>query len=122
MSMAKTSGAVKRYHDRVARRYDAIYDDAFWTWHDGLTWDHLKGFLPTEQRAEVVDLGCGAGKVCYSLSQKVGPEGQVSGIDFNDKMLSVARKYQDEMQAIPRCSSPWSCSQRVRRSFASRSC
>jgi len=51
-----------------------------------------------EPGEHVVDLGCGAGKVCYLLSQKVGPEGQVTGIDFNDKMLSVARKYQDEMK------------------------
>jgi SAM-dependent methyltransferase len=45
----------------------------------------------------VVDLGSGAGKVCYILAQKVGPSGRVIGLDFNDAMLSLARKYQDEM-------------------------
>ena len=45
----------------------------------------------------VVDLGSGAGKVCYILAQKVGPTGRVIGLDFNDAMLSLARKYQDEM-------------------------
>lgn len=45
----------------------------------------------------VVDLGSGSGKICYMLAQKVGPEGQVIGIDFNDTMLTLARKYQDEM-------------------------
>ena len=44
----------------------------------------------------VVDLGSGAGKVCYILAQKVGPTGRVIGLDFNDGMLSLARKYQDE--------------------------
>ncbi|NKB23069.1 MAG: methyltransferase domain-containing protein [Kiritimatiellae bacterium] len=45
----------------------------------------------------VLDLGFGAGKICYILSQKVGASGQVIGVDFNDKMLNLARKYQDEM-------------------------
>ena len=45
----------------------------------------------------VVDLGSGSGKICYILSQKVGPEGQVIGVDFNDEMLSLSRKYIPEM-------------------------
>ena len=47
----------------------------------------------------VVDLGSGAGKICYILAQKVGREGQVIGVDFNDTMLALARKYQQEMAA-----------------------
>lgn len=45
----------------------------------------------------VVDLGSGAGKICYILAQKVGPRGRVIGLDFNDAMLNLSRKYQDEM-------------------------
>ncbi|MHC4995216.1 MAG: methyltransferase domain-containing protein, partial [Planctomycetota bacterium] len=45
----------------------------------------------------VVDLGSGAGKVCYILSQKVGAEGSVTGVDFNNAMLDLARKYQHEL-------------------------
>ena len=45
----------------------------------------------------VVDLGSGAGKNCYILAQKVGAEGKIIGVDFNDEMLSLARKYQGEM-------------------------
>lgn len=45
----------------------------------------------------VVDLGSGAGKICYILSQKVGPEGRVIGVDFNDEMLALARKYEREV-------------------------
>jgi ubiquinone/menaquinone biosynthesis C-methylase UbiE len=47
----------------------------------------------------VVDLGSGAGKHCYILAQIVGEQGEVIGVDFNDEMLSLARKYQDEMAA-----------------------
>jgi arsenite methyltransferase len=45
----------------------------------------------------VVDLGSGAGKLCYIMCQKVGPAGQVIGVDFNDAMLGLARKYRGEM-------------------------
>lgn len=45
----------------------------------------------------VVDLGSGAGKNCYILAQKVGAQGKAIGVDFNDEMLSLARKYQQEV-------------------------
>ena len=45
----------------------------------------------------VVDLGSGAGKNCYILAQKVGAAGKIIGVDFNDEMLSLARKYQEEI-------------------------
>lgn len=45
----------------------------------------------------VVDLGSGAGKVCYILAQKVGPTGSVTGVDFNDTMLALARKHRPAM-------------------------
>lgn len=45
----------------------------------------------------VVDLGSGAGKNCYILAQKVGESGKIIGVDFNDEMLNLARKYQQEM-------------------------
>lgn len=45
----------------------------------------------------VVDLGSGAGKACYILAQRVGAQGRVIGVDFNDAMLALARKYQAPM-------------------------
>lgn len=45
----------------------------------------------------VVDLGSGGGKNCYIIAQKVGENGKVIGVDFNDEMLSLARKYQSEI-------------------------
>ena len=47
----------------------------------------------------VLDLGSGGGKICYILAQRVGAAGRVIGVDFNDAMLGLARKYQDEMAA-----------------------
>ncbi len=45
----------------------------------------------------VLDLGSGAGKICYILAQKVGASGRVLGVDFNDDMLALARKYQAQI-------------------------
>lgn len=45
----------------------------------------------------VLDLGSGGGKICYILSQKVGAGGSVIGVDVNDDMLALAKKYQHEM-------------------------
>lgn len=45
----------------------------------------------------VLDLGSGAGKNCYIIAQKVGKNGQVIGVDFNDEMLNLARQYQSEI-------------------------
>ncbi len=56
------SDASRRYHDRVARQYDAIYDDPFWEFHDELTWRMIKPHLPRDQSALCADLGCGTGK------------------------------------------------------------
>lgn len=45
----------------------------------------------------VLDLGSGGGKICYIASQIVGPRGSVIGVDMNEDMLSLARKYQHEI-------------------------
>jgi arsenite methyltransferase len=43
----------------------------------------------------VLDLGSGSGKACYIMAHIVGPKGKVIGVDFNDEMLGLARKYRD---------------------------
>ncbi len=45
----------------------------------------------------VLDLGSGSGKICYMAAQLVGEDGKVIGVDMNDDMLALARKYQPEM-------------------------
>ncbi len=45
----------------------------------------------------VLDLGSGGGKICYMTAQLVGQGGRVIGVDMNDTMLALARKYQAKM-------------------------
>lgn len=41
----------------------------------------------------VLDLGSGSGKLCYILSQIVGRDGRVIGVDFNEEMLELAERH-----------------------------
>ncbi len=47
----------------------------------------------------VLDLGSGGGKLCYMAAQLVGPTGRVIGVDMNEDMLALARKYREDMAA-----------------------
>lgn len=86
--------AVQKYHDRVAGTYDHSYDDAYWKWHDALTWDYLKPFLPRDACAEVVDFGCGTGKWGAKLAKSGYP---VTSVDISHKMLDQARRKIEEV-------------------------
>ncbi|MFT3787860.1 MAG: methyltransferase domain-containing protein [Tepidisphaeraceae bacterium] len=52
----------QKYHNRVANKYDAIYDDVYWDFHDEVTWRRVKPYLPRDGNARCLDLGCGTGK------------------------------------------------------------
>ena len=43
----------------------------------------------------ILDLGSGSGRDCYVLSQLVGEEGFVLGVDMTDEQLDIANKYID---------------------------
>lgn len=45
----------------------------------------------------VLDLGSGGGKICYIAAQIVGAGGRVIGVDMNDDMLELARRFRQEI-------------------------
>jgi arsenite methyltransferase len=47
------------------------------------------------QGCRVLDLGCGSGRDCYLLSQLVGAQGRVVGVDMTAAQIEVASKYRD---------------------------
>ena len=85
----RRKSAVQRYHDRVAGKYDDIYDDAYWQWHDAVTWDHLKVHLPSDQSRPVLDLGCGTGKWAMKLLKSGF---SVTCVDLSGRMLERTRR------------------------------
>lgn len=84
----KHNEASRRFHDRVASKYDAIYDDPYWEFHDRITWNHLKNFLPRELTAPVMDLGCGTGKWGLKLLKAGYP---TTFADLSTHMLDEVR-------------------------------
>ena len=61
-SVARRRDKSVKYHNRVARQYDTIYDDPYWRFHDEVTWRAIKPHLPGATSARCLDLGCGTGK------------------------------------------------------------
>ena len=42
--------------------------------------------------AAVADICCGTGDLALELASRVGPAGEVTGVDFSDNMLAIARQ------------------------------
>ncbi len=84
----------RRYHDRVARQYDSIYDDPYWHFHDELTWRLIKPFLPTNASAPCADLGCGTGKWGLKLLKSGFP---TTFVDHAASMIEQTRGKVAEM-------------------------
>ncbi|NWG46064.1 MAG: methyltransferase domain-containing protein [Alphaproteobacteria bacterium] len=75
---AAIADALGRIHEEVARHYYGC------------------GLIapPALSGLRILDLGCGAGRDCYLLSQLAGPEGEVVGIDATPAQLAIARRHQ----------------------------
>lgn len=50
---------------------------------------------PALQNCDVLDLGSGSGRDAYVISQLVGPNGSVTGVDMTDEQLATAREHED---------------------------
>src|SRR5436309_8469114 len=86
--------ASRRYHDRVARQYDSIYDDPYWEFHDELTWRLIKPHLPRDALAECLDIGCGTGKWGRKLLKSGFP---TTFIDHSAAMIEQTRRNVETM-------------------------
>lgn len=80
--------APRAYHDRVAGRYDAIYQGAYWDVYAALSWEGVRPYIPRDLRARTADLGCGTG--AYGL-RLLKSGYAVAFVDISQKMLDQAR-------------------------------
>ncbi len=87
----KDRDASQKYHDRVAKQYDSMYDDAYWEFHDRVTWNHIKPHLP-KANAATMDLGCGTGKWGLKLLKMGFP---TTFTDHSKQMLEQVRQKLD---------------------------
>jgi ubiquinone/menaquinone biosynthesis C-methylase UbiE len=93
--------ANRQYHERVAARYDDIYNGPRWdAWYE-LSWEALKAHIPSDLRAPIIDLGCGTGR--YGL--RIAKSGySVTFSDLAENMLEVVRRKAAEQHLTERCS------------------
>ncbi|MCZ7646622.1 MAG: class I SAM-dependent methyltransferase [Planctomycetota bacterium] len=92
--------ANRRYHDRVAPRYDDIYKGPRWdAWYE-LSWDGLKPHIPADLRAPIADLGCGTGRYGLRLARSGY---QVTFSDLSLRMLETARRKAEDLGIADRC-------------------
>ena len=86
--------ASRRYHDRVARQYDAIYDDPYWAFHDEVTWRAVKPHVPRDANAACCDLGCGTGKWGLKLLKSGFPT------TFVDNSAAMVEQIRPKLDAL----------------------
>ncbi|MEK7467824.1 MAG: methyltransferase domain-containing protein [Planctomycetota bacterium] len=82
----------ERYYDRIAHRYDSMYDTPYWDLYRRVSWEHLKPILPRE-RSRILDIGGGTGIWAVKLA-KAGHD--VVCADLSHKMVDVARAKAEE--------------------------
>jgi len=90
----KNRDASRRYHDRVARQYDSIYDDPYWAFHDELTWRLVKPWVPRDATAHCADLGCGTGKWGLKLLKSGFPT------TFVDHAAAMIEQVRPKLEAL----------------------
>jgi ubiquinone/menaquinone biosynthesis C-methylase UbiE len=86
----------RRYHDRVARQYDSIYDDPYWHFHDEFTWRLVKPHLPRDATAACLDLGTGTGKWGLKLLKSGYPT------TFVDHSAAMVEQVREKLESNPR--------------------
>lgn len=51
----------RRFHDKMSKRYDDVYDTPYWRFYRDVSWRHLQRYLPAARPGWGADLGCGTG-------------------------------------------------------------
>ncbi len=57
--------------------------------------DAARDIVPVETGARVLDIGCGFGESCLEIGARVGPTGEVLGVDCTREFLEIAEKERD---------------------------
>ena len=78
-------------YNHLVEKYDAYGKETTTDW--ALGYPNVVKFLTPLKGKVVLDYGCGTGKFCRYISDKVA---KVIGVDTSEKMIQTARKYESE--------------------------
>jgi demethylmenaquinone methyltransferase/2-methoxy-6-polyprenyl-1,4-benzoquinol methylase len=90
-SQADFAAGVNRMFDRIA----GVYDRMNGTMTAGLDrrWrDRAADRAELRPGERALDVCCGTGDLALALASRVGPDGSVTGCDFSEPMLAIARR------------------------------
>lgn len=82
---------VQAMFDTIATHYDKVND--LMTAGAHRAWKRqVVALTRLDQGGKALDLATGTGDIAFLLADKVGPSGQVTGLDFSEGMLAIARE------------------------------
>lgn len=87
---------------RIARRYDLL--NRVLSFRQDVRWRRLTGQLANIRDGDsVLDVATGTGDLAFELARRVGSHGKVTGIDFVDEMLHIAKAKASRIPEGARC-------------------
>ncbi len=89
---------VHNVFQNISEKYDKMNSIISFNQHRAWRKDVMKR-MAVEEGATALDVCTGTGDWALSISEAVGAEGKVIGLDFSENMLEVAKEKQDERQA-----------------------
>ena len=81
---------VHHVFQQIYKKYDFMNSLISFNQHKGWRKKALR-LMDIQAGQNVLDVCCGTGDWTLALGEAVGPDGHVTGLDFSDNMLSVAR-------------------------------
>ncbi|WP_100010794.1 demethylmenaquinone methyltransferase [Lentibacillus sediminis] len=88
---------VHHVFEKIYSNYDSMNSVISFQRHKAWRKDVMK-HMQVEEGAKALDVCCGTGDWAISLAETVGPDGKVTGLDFSENMLSVAKEKKDELK------------------------
>lgn len=85
-----------QYTEEGIRRYEFIFGKTYVSTGGEVTTEKFLKLLNLEQSSRVLDVGCGIGGSAFYIARTYGSK--VHGIDLSSNMISMAVKYQAEME------------------------